>query len=140
MSQTANTARQCQSCSGTGELGTDAGVVDCPDCGGGGLLPHPHTLVEWRIRDIERAQAAGREVVAGDVRWLVSELRRAREALTEIVALSSDAAASESSSEREAGDAGRADVHARIQMISVRALELYTISPTDVSSEADRRA
>jgi hypothetical protein len=129
MSQTANTDRQCQSCSGTGELGTDAGVVDCPDCGGAGLLPHPHTLVEWRIRDIERAQAAGREAVAGDVRWLVSELRRARAALTEIVALSSDAAV-DGSSERIASDAGRADVYARIQMISVRALELYTISAT----------
>ena len=133
MSQTANTTRQCQSCSGTGELGTDAGVVDCPDCGGAGLLPHPHTLVEWRIRDIERAQAAGREVVAGDVRWLVSELRRARAALTEIAALSSDAAPGEGA-ESAAADSSRADVHARIQMAAVRALELYAISPDEERS------
>jgi hypothetical protein len=89
-------------------------------------LPHPHTLVEWRIRDIERAQAAGREVVAGDVRWLVSELRRARAALTEIVALSSDAA---EGADRAVGDAGGTEVNARIQIAAVRALELYEINP-----------
>jgi hypothetical protein len=121
--------RQCNSCSGTGELGTDAGVVDCPDCGGSGLLPHPHTLVEWRMRDIERHygsrhygsrhdnsrhEGASHEAVAADVRWLVSEVRRAREALTEIVALAQD------------GDP--ADVGARVQMTAVRALEFYEIS------------
>ena len=92
-------------------------------------MPHPHTLVEWRIRDIERAQAAGREVVANDVRWLVSELRRARAALTEIVALSSDASPGDDGAERPVLGASGADVNARIQIAAVRALELYEISP-----------
>lgn len=106
--------RQCSSCSGTGELGTDAGVVDCPDCGGSGLLPHPHTLVEWRIGDIERQHGASREAIAADVRWLAAELRRARAALTEIVAL--------------VQDAEPVEAVARIKLIGVRALEFYDIS------------
>jgi hypothetical protein len=106
--------RQCNSCSGTGELGTDAGVVDCPDCGGSGALPHPHTLVEWRMRDIERQYGSSHDAVAADLRWLVSEVRRARAALTEIVAVAQD------------GEA--AEVAARVQMIGVKALDFYEIS------------
>jgi hypothetical protein len=114
--------RQCHSCSGTGELGTDAGVVDCPDCGGSGLLPHPHTLVEWRMRDIEREYGSRREAVAADVRWLISEVRRAREALTEIVAL--------------AQEGESADATGRIQMLAVRALEYYDISASGEPSSS----
>jgi hypothetical protein len=87
--------RRCQSCSGTGEIGTEAGPVDCPDCGGSGSLPHPSVLVEWRMRDIERARAADAGAVANDIRWLLAELRRARTALTEIVSLAEEAGDSE---------------------------------------------
>jgi hypothetical protein len=118
------TRRQCHSCSGTGELGTDGGVVDCPDCGGSGLLPHPHTLVEWRMRDVEREYGSSHEAVAADVRWLIAEVRRAREALTEIVALAQD------------GDP--ADTVARIQMVGVRALEFYEISSSREPSASSR--
>jgi hypothetical protein len=87
--------RRCHSCSGTGEIGTEAGPMNCPDCGGSGSLPHPSVLVEWRMRDIERARAAEDGAVASDVRWLLAELRRARTALTEIASLAEDAGDSE---------------------------------------------
>jgi hypothetical protein len=81
---------------GTGEVGTESGPVDCPDCGGSGILPHPHVAVEWRVRDIERHHISGNhassnDAVASDLRWLIAELRRARTALTEIAALADDA-------------------------------------------------
>jgi hypothetical protein len=87
--------RRCHSCSGTGEIGTEAGPMDCPDCGGSGSLPHPSVLVEWRMRDIERARTADGGAAASDIRWLLAELRRARTALTEIVSLAEDAGDSE---------------------------------------------
>lgn len=82
--------RRCRSCNGTGEMGMEAGVVACPDCGGEGTLPSPGTLVEWRLRDIERVRTQTSGPEATDFRWLIAELRRAREALTEIVALAQD--------------------------------------------------
>jgi hypothetical protein len=83
--------RRCNSCSGSGEIGTEAGPVDCPDCGGSGSLPHPNVLVEWRMRDIERSRAAERGAAANDIRWLIAELRRARTALTALVSLAEEA-------------------------------------------------
>ena len=82
--------RQCGSCHGTGEVGTDSGVVDCPDCGGEGVLPDANVLVEWRMRDIERAHEAAGAQVASDIRWLVAELRRSRKALVEVVTLAQE--------------------------------------------------
>jgi hypothetical protein len=82
--------RKCHTCYGDGNFPTDTGLVDCPDCGGSGMLPSPATQVEWRLREIERAFGAGPAETAQAVRWLAFELRRAREALTEIVALSED--------------------------------------------------
>jgi hypothetical protein len=84
-------ARRCSSCYGSGEIGTESGPADCPDCGGSGQLPSPDTLIEWRARDIERAYASRGDATTMDVRWLIAELRRARGALTEIVALAQDA-------------------------------------------------
>jgi hypothetical protein len=86
---------RCNSCLGSGEIGTEAGPVDCPDCGGSGSLPHPSVLVEWRIRDIERARTAESGAAANDIRWLIAELRRVRTALTELVSLAEDAGDSE---------------------------------------------
>lgn len=107
--------RQCNSCAGTGEVGTEAGLVDCPDCGGSGALPHPNVLVEWRARDIEKARGAGSDPAASDIRWLIAELRRARTALTEIAAL--------------AEDAGSAEVMQRIRVTAGRALALFELTP-----------
>ena len=87
--------RLCNSCAGSGEVGTEAGPVDCPDCGGSGALPHPSVLVEWRMRDIERSRAAESGAAATDIRWLIAELRRARTALTELVSLAEEAGDSE---------------------------------------------
>ena len=109
--------RRCHSCLGTGEVGTEGGSVDCPDCGGSGILPHPHVAVEWRVRDIERLHATRNDAIAGDLRWLIAEVRRARTALTEIAAL--------------ADDAGDTDVARRLRFTANRALELY---PVDVEA------
>src|SRR5262245_28320902 len=87
--------RRCNSCLGSGEIGTEAGPVDCPDCGGSGALPHPSVLVEWRMRDIERSRAAERSAAATAIRWLVAELRRARTALTALGSLAEEAGDSE---------------------------------------------
>ena len=82
---------KCQGCLGTGDWPTDYGTVDCPECGGSGILPSRNVLVDWRSRDIERAVAAGRSASTEDVGWLLAELRAARSALTDIIALAHDA-------------------------------------------------
>lgn len=107
--------RRCNSCNGSGEVGTEAGPVDCPDCGGSGALPHPSVLVEWRIRDIERARAGGSDEAATDIRWLIAELRRARTALTEIASL--------------AEDAGDSETARRLRVTAGQALELFEVQP-----------
>ena len=112
--RSAAAGRQCNTCLGSGEVGTEVGPVDCPDCGGSGELPHPLVAVEWRVRDIERTHAPNGDAAAADIKWLIAELRRARTALTEIAAL--------------AQDAGEGDVAARIRFASNRALELYPIA------------
>lgn len=109
----ASDERQCQSCLGTGEVGTEVGPVDCPDCGGAGALPHPAVMVEWRVRDIERRYASRDESMTQDMRWLIAELRRARTALTEIAAL--------------AEDVGDGELGPRLLFIANRALELYPV-------------
>jgi predicted nucleic acid-binding Zn-ribbon protein len=112
---TGSAQRQCNSCGGTGEVGTEVGVVDCPDCGGSGVLAHPNVLVEWRARDIEKARAAGSDSAASDFRWLIAELRRARTALTEIASL--------------AEDMGESEVAKRIRVTAGEALALYDVEP-----------
>jgi hypothetical protein len=109
--------QRCRSCLGTGEVGTEAGPVDCPDCGGSGTLPHPHVAIEWRVRDIERKHATAHDSVSGDLRWLIAELRRARTALTEIASLG-----------EEAGDS---DIARRLRFTANRALELYPIGDAE---------
>jgi hypothetical protein len=108
----------CANCLSSGEVPTDFGPVDCPDCGGAGFLPARSVLVEWRSRDIERALAAGRSPDAQDVQWLLSELRGARAALTEIIALAHDV------SDPDA-------ISMRIRFAANRALGLYTVTPHD---------
>jgi hypothetical protein len=114
---------RCQSCQGTGEVGSDFGPASCPDCGGAGYLPSPHALVEWRARDIELAHANGTTAVARDVRFLLAELRRARDALTEISALS-----------HELDDAN--PVAARLRYTVNQALRLYEIRQEAGKNEA----
>lgn len=117
---TVSTQRSCNSCSGTGAIGTEVGLVDCPDCGGSGVLPHPNVLVEWRARDIEQTRAAGDDAIASDFRWLIAELRRARTALTEIASL--------------ADDAGDSDVAQRIRVTAGEALALFELEAIDASA------
>ena len=113
-SSEAKEAGRCQSCLGTGEVGSEYGPASCPDCGGVGYLPSPHMLVEWRARDIERAHAGGTTAVARDVRFLLAELRRARDALTDITALA-----------QELDDAN--PVAARLRYTASQALRLYQV-------------
>lgn len=64
--------------------------MDCPDCGGSGVLPGRDVLVEWRIAEIERVHAGSSEEVAPHVRWLAFELRRARQALVKVMTLTEE--------------------------------------------------
>jgi hypothetical protein len=113
ISEQNSTARQCSSCLGTGEVGTEVGPVDCPDCGGAGILPSALVAIEWRVRDIEKLHSSGQDTLSSDMRWLIAELRRARSALTDIAAL--------------ADDAGDSDIVHRLRLTANRALELYPI-------------
>jgi len=106
------TPATCTTCLGSGELPTDFGPRDCPDCGGGGTLPSKSTLVEWRARDIERANASE------DVAWLIAELRNARGALNEIIALAHDV--------DDDHEIGR-----RIRFVANRALGTYAVSSVE---------
>lgn len=81
---------KCSSCVGSGEVPTDYGSMDCPDCGGAGYLPSHAVLVDWRARDLERALTRGSIPEPSDLRWMLAEMRKARSALTEIVALAHD--------------------------------------------------
>lgn len=102
----------CVSCNGTGELPSDRGPMDCPDCGGGGYLPSRATLIEWRARDLDKTLSGNHELGVEDARWLLSELRSARGALNEIIALAHDI---------QDGDA----IAMRIRFAANKALGLY---------------
>lgn len=104
----------CSSCLGSGEMPSDYGSADCPDCGGAGYLPSRHVLTDWRARDIERSLARRDSQEVEDLKWTVAEMRIARAALVEIVAL--------------AHDVQDNDVIAqRIRFVANRALGLYEI-------------
>jgi hypothetical protein len=105
---------QCQSCIGSGEVGTEGGPGRCPDCGGVGFLPSPHVLVEWRARDIELGNGTGAHSAARDIRWLLAELRRSRNALMEIHSLANEL-------DDEAG------ISTRIRFAANQALRLYDV-------------
>jgi hypothetical protein len=108
----------CLTCHGAGEVGTEAGLLACPDCFGEGRPPGGGASFEWRLRQIEeRHQEAGREVVA-DLVWLVHELRRSRRALVGILTRCLDA---------DEGDAFAAAVRYQAN----EALGLYDVTPSD---------
>ena len=117
-------AHECQGCLGTGDWPTDYGIVDCPECGGAGILPSRNVLVDWRSRDIERAVGAGRGPSPEDVTWLLAELRIARAALTEIIALAHDADDPDG-------------IGVRIRFAANRALGLYETRAIADTSRAD---
>ena len=64
--------------------------MNCPDCGGSGVLPGRDVLVEWRIAEIERVHAGSADEVAPHVRWLAFELRRARQTLVKVMTLTEE--------------------------------------------------
>lgn len=83
MTEKRPTTNGCASCYGTGEIVTETGPVDCPDCMGVGRTPRGE-VIEWRLRDVEKVHAAHSEHCYADIRWLVFELRRHRKALVDI--------------------------------------------------------
>jgi hypothetical protein len=85
------TKPSCSTCYGTGEIVTDQGSFVCPDCLGQGVPPARGGMMEWRLRDIERAHAGETHGCEGDMRWLIVELRRSREALVRILTRCQDA-------------------------------------------------
>lgn len=114
----------CSTCLESGEIPTDFGPRDCPDCGGAGHLPSRAVLVDWRARDLERAVASGRAPDAADLRWLLAELRGARRALTDVVALAHDIGDGDS-------------IAVRIRFVANGALGLYEPAPGRSSRGAE---
>ncbi len=82
---------RCLTCYGTGEIVDDGGASICPDCLGHGGSPSGGVM-EWRLREIERAHAGSAHGCESDVRWLVLELRRHRDALVQVLTRCQDAA------------------------------------------------
>lgn len=77
-------AERCLTCYGTGEIVSEGGASVCPDCLGHGRAPRG-AVMEWRLRDLERAHAGHKHGCETDIQWLVHELRRHREALIEVL-------------------------------------------------------
>lgn len=82
--------QKCVTCFGTGELVTEAGATDCPDCAGQGVMPTRDVLTELRISELTRKYAKQGSEAADDIRWLTTEVGRARTSLRKIVALAMD--------------------------------------------------
>jgi DnaJ-class molecular chaperone len=80
----------CQTCYGTGEIVTEHGAVDCPDCYGDGVSANRGNKMEWRLRELEKTYRSNHASFA-DVMWLVHEVRKAREALVLILTRCQDA-------------------------------------------------
>lgn len=114
--------RECETCYGQGDVPTDEGPVPCPDCGGAGTLPPPDTLVEWRLRAIERVHGSPGDGMGRDIDWLAFELRNARAALTELLALTDEL-------EETA-------VRTRMRFVCNRALSLYDLTAVDKESSS----
>lgn len=70
---------------------TDQGPLLCRDCMGHGRVVGRVELLEWRMRDLERAHLGSDHGCEDDLRWLVTELRRSRDALLQILARCQDA-------------------------------------------------
>ena len=110
--------RRCLSCAGTGEGASDYGPVDCPDCGGSGILPSRSVHTDWRARDIDRALTTGQLPQTEDVKWMLTELQSARRALTDIIALAHDVVTPDS-------------ISMRIRSVAHTALGLYDPIPDE---------
>ena len=87
----AQSSEQCLTCYGTGEIVDEGGASACPDCLGQGGGPKGE-IMEWRLREIERAHLGKTHGCEGDVLWLIHELRRHRDALVRVLTRCQDAA------------------------------------------------
>ncbi len=83
-------SRRCHTCHGQGAVPAEMGPMNCPDCGGSGVLPGRDVLVEWRIAEIERVHSGSSDEVAPHLRWLAFELRRARQTLVKVMTLTEE--------------------------------------------------
>lgn len=109
------------SCAGSGELPTDYGLRDCPDCGGSGQLPSRAVLTDWRTRDLQRRLASEQSISQADAAWLLDELASARSALTSIIALAHDLRDDD-------------QLALRIRMLASEAIGLYASTPVETKS------
>lgn len=82
---------ECQTCYGTGEIVTEHGPVNCPDCYGDGKAARSGNKLEWRLRELEKIYQTVRQESLGDIMWLTHELRQMREALILILTRCQDA-------------------------------------------------
>lgn len=109
------------SCAGSGELPTDYGLRDCPDCGGSGQLPSRAVLTDWRARDLQRRLASEHTIGQADAAWLLDELASARTALTAIIALAHDVRDED-------------QLALRIRMVASEAIGLYASTPVQAGT------
>ena len=86
-----STAGDCHTCYGTGEVVTEQGPSNCPDCYGDGKQANSGNKFEWRLRELERHYRTKNGESLSDVMWLVHELRQARDALVLILTRCQDA-------------------------------------------------
>lgn len=89
--RSAQSSGQCLTCYGTGEIVDEGGASACPDCLGQGGGPKGE-IMEWRLREIERAHLGQTHGCEGDVLWLIHELRRHRDALVQVLTRCQDMA------------------------------------------------
>lgn len=82
--------QKCVTCFGTGEIVTEAGAADCPDCAGQGVMPTRDVLTDLRVSELSRKYSREGSEAADDIRWLLVEVSRARTSLRKVVALAMD--------------------------------------------------
>lgn len=68
---------------------TEQGPEACPDCYGEPKKA-PSELVEWRLRDIERAHNGTAHGCEAEMRWLIFQVRKQRQALMHILSRCQD--------------------------------------------------
>jgi hypothetical protein len=112
----------CHTCYGTGEVVTELGPSNCPDCYGDGKQASAGNKFEWRLRELERSYRAKNGESLSDVMWLVHELRQARNALVLILTRSQDADESD-------------DVAKYVRRRAMEALGLYLRVPSESTRE-----
>jgi hypothetical protein len=80
----------CLTCLGGGEVSSERGLANCPDCDGTGKIGDIFRRTEHRLREVEKKVARQDGEAATDVRWLITELRMCRDSLLKVMTAAQD--------------------------------------------------